>query len=375
MGHTPPEAPHAAHEPPAAPADHGAHAPPPTAGDHGAHGQPGGAVDHSRHVDHTGHEAMFRRRFWVCLALSIPVLLYSPMLQQWLGFAIPAFPGSNWLGPLFSVIIFAYGGVPFLRLAVPELANRRPGMMTLISLAITVAFVYSLATLFTGSGGGFLWELVTLIDVMLLGHWIEMRSVRLASGALNELAKLMPDTAERLRDDGSAEVVPVAQLSAGDRVLVRPGAGITADGEVIEGESDVNEAMITGESRPVGKHPGDRVIAGTINGDGSVRLRVTATGDETALAGIMRLVRQAEESTTFRRHPSPASRRSRAGACALRSVARRFTLADRACWRQSSRACPKHWRVSVTTPAVRVRRSSTSSAAAKSPPPSPSPTW
>jgi Cu2+-exporting ATPase len=169
-------------------------------------------------------------------------------------------------------------------------------MMTLISLAISVAFVFSIATLFVPLGSSFFWELVTLIDVMLLGHWLEMRSVRQASGALNELAKLMPDTAERITDDGSTEEISISQLKTDDRVLVRPGASVPADGEVIEGQSDVNEAMITGESKPVKKKEGDEVIGGTVNGDGSLRVRVTATGDETALAGIMRLVDQAQQS-------------------------------------------------------------------------------
>jgi Cu2+-exporting ATPase len=169
-------------------------------------------------------------------------------------------------------------------------------MMVLISLAITVAFVYSLAALVIDPEGGFFWELVTLIDVMLLGHWLEMRSVRQASGALDELAKLMPDTAERVQDDGSVEEVPTGELRSGDIVLVRPGAAVPADGEIVEGDSSLNEAMITGESKPVGKGPGDNVIAGAINGDGSLRVRVTATGEETALAGIMRLVEQAQQS-------------------------------------------------------------------------------
>ncbi len=260
---------------------------------HAGHGPAGGS---RAHVDHAGHEAMFRRRFWVSLLLSIPVIAYSPTIQGWFGFAPPTFPGSQGVTPVFALIIFAYGGVPFLQMAVPELRHRRPGMMTLISLAISVALVYSLAALVLPSGETFFWELVTLIDIMLLGHWLEMRSVRQASGALQELARLMPDTAERLLDDGRVESVPVATLRIGDRILLRPGAGTPADGEVVEGESQVNEAMITGESRPVDKAPGSRVIAGTINGDGSLRVRVTATGDQTALAGIMRLVEQAQLS-------------------------------------------------------------------------------
>ncbi len=252
--------------------------------------------EHTAHVDHRGHEVMFRQRFWVCLVLSIPVLLYSPMIQEWLGFNMPTFPGSQWITPAFSVIIFLYGGVPFLDMARPEIRNRRPGMMTLISLAISVAFVYSLAALFLPTESSFFWELVTLIDIMLLGHWLEMRSVRQASGALNELAKLMPDTAERILEDGSITEVPVSHLHNGDLMLVRPGASVPADGQIEEGESDLNEAMITGESVPVKKDSGDQVIAGTINGDGSLRVRVTATGDQTALAGIMRLVEQAQQS-------------------------------------------------------------------------------
>ena len=251
---------------------------------------------HGAHADHTGHEEMFRQRFWVSLVLTIPVLLYSPMLQEWFGFSMPTFPGSEWIGALFSVIIFVYGGLPFLQMAVPELQNRKPGMMTLISLAITVAFVYSVLALFLPGAKGFFWELVTLIDVMLLGHWIEMRSVRQASSSLNELAKLMPDEAERLNDDGSTETVPVSALSEGDRVLVRPGASVPVDGVVTLGSSKVNEAMITGESKAVKKESGSEVIAGTINGDGSLRIRVAATGDNTALAGIMRLVEEAQQS-------------------------------------------------------------------------------
>jgi len=239
---------------------------------------------------------MFRKRFWISTLISIPVLIFSPAIQGFLGYSIGEFPGSAWITPVFAVIVFLYGGVPFLQMAVPEIKNRKPGMMTLISLAIIVAFVYSLATLFIDAGTGFFWELVTLIDVMLLGHWIEMRSVRQASGALNELAKLMPDTAERIISDGDTEEVPATELKTNDLVLVRPGTTIPADGELEEGESEVNEAMVTGESKPVNKTPGNKVIAGTINGDGSLRVRVKATGDETALAGIMRLVDEAQQS-------------------------------------------------------------------------------
>ena len=257
-------------------------------------------MDHSAHAghgtDHTGHEQLFRTRFWWCLLLSIPVLLYSEMIQMWLGFTPPAFPFSEWIPFVFSVIIFAYGGVPFLQMAVPELRERKPGMMTLISLAISVAFIYSVAAQFLNLGEGFFWELVTLIDIMLLGHWLEMRSVRQASGALDELAKLMPDTAERTLTGDRTEIVPVAALKPGDIVLVRPGASIPADGVVVDGHSNVDEAMITGESKPVHKMADAKVVAGTINGEGSLRVRVSATGSETTLAGIMRLVEQAQQS-------------------------------------------------------------------------------
>ncbi len=253
--------------------------------------------DHGPHQDHTGHEEMFRKRFWVVLVLSIPVVIFSPAIQGWLGFSTPEFPGSQLIVPVLSIAIFIYGGLPFLRMAVPEIQARSPGMMTLISLAISVAFVYSIAATIFDLGEPFYWELVTLITIMLLGHWMEMRSVRQASGALDELAKLMPDTAERIANDGKSEVVKVSKLRSGDLVLIRPGNSIPADGEVVEGNSKINESMITGESMPVKKAPGTQVIGGTINaGSGSLRVRVTATGDETTLSGIMRLVSEAQAS-------------------------------------------------------------------------------
>jgi len=265
---------------------------------HGSHGGAGDEHDgdHRAHTDHSGHEAMFRRRFWVSLILSVPVVVFSEFVQDVLGYTAPALPGSNLIVPVLSVVIFAYGGVPFLSMARTEVANREPGMMLLISLAITVAFVYSLASLFLPGTTPFFWELVTLIDVMLLGHWMEMRSVRQASGALDELAKLMPDTAERVTDEGATEEVPVSELSEGDVVLVRPGASVPADGEVVSGASSVDESMITGESRSVDKEPGSAVVAGTVNQDGSLRVEVTKTGDDTALAGIVRLVEEAQSS-------------------------------------------------------------------------------
>jgi Cu2+-exporting ATPase len=261
---------------------------------HAGHDTQGG---HGGHGSHAGHEIMFRNRFWVSLVLSIPVLIFSEAVQNWLNFTTPTFPGSSWITPVLAVVIFVYGGFPFLQMAGWELKERQPGMMTLISLAITVAFVYSLAALAFDLGESFFWELVTLIDVMLLGHWLEMRSVRQASGALDALAKLMPDTAVRLTGNGNTEEISASQLQMGDKVLVRPGASIPADGEVFEGSSDVNEAMITGESKLLKKEPGAQVIGGTVNdGSGSLRVMVTATGEETALSGIMRLVREAQES-------------------------------------------------------------------------------
>ena len=246
---------------------------------------------------HIGHEIMFRNRFWVSLILTIPVLFFSPALQNWLDYSAPQFPGSQWITPILSIIIFIYGGIPFLQMAAGELRDRKPGMMTLISLAISVAFVFSMATLIADLGESFFWELVTLIDVMLLGHWIEMRSVRQASGALDALAKLMPDMAEVIMPDGSTEEHPVGHLKTDAMVLVRPGSSVPADGVVVDGRSDVDEAMITGESKPVTKSAGSNVIGGTVNtGDSSLRVRVTAVGDETALSGIMRLVKEAQQS-------------------------------------------------------------------------------
>ncbi|MCC7162630.1 MAG: copper-translocating P-type ATPase [Anaerolineae bacterium] len=271
---------------------HGAHAGATPSPQHAAGAMSGAHA----HTDHAGHEDLFRRRFWICLVLSVPVILYSPMIQEWFGFTMPAFPGSDWIVPVFALIVFVVGGIPFLQMAMPELKNRQPGMMTLISLAILVALIYSIAAIFVANGEGFFWELVTLIDVMLLGHWLEMRSVRQASRALDALAKLLPDTAERIGPDGATEIVPVSALRIDDVVLVRPGASIPADGRVVEGRSQVSEAMITGESKPVDKEIESKVVAGTINGDASLRVQVSALGDATMLAGIMRLVKQAEAS-------------------------------------------------------------------------------
>ena len=260
------------------------------------------AGNHQQHADHEGHDKhaghsvkMFRDKFWGSLALTVPTVIWSPMVQQWLGFSAPAFTGSVYVPAIFGTILFFYAGSVFLRGAAQEIRDRVPGMMTLISLAITVAFGFSVAVTLGVPGMDLWWELSTLITIMVLGHWIEMRSISQAQGALKELAKLVPDEAVRLVADRE-ERVRVSDLRDGDIVLIRPGESIPADGVVIEGASAVNEAMITGESRPLDKKPGDKVIAGTINGSGSLRAKVTGTGERTALAGIMRLVAQAQQS-------------------------------------------------------------------------------
>jgi Cu2+-exporting ATPase len=238
---------------------------------------------------------MFRDRFWWSLALTLPTLVWGELLQEWLGYAAPVFPGSGLIPPVFGTLVFLYGGRVFVQGAVRELKDRLPGMMTLISLAISVAFLFSLAVTLGFPGSPLWWELATLVTIMLLGHWIEMRSISQAHGALKELAKLMPNTAVRVRGDETEEV-PLDALRDGDVVLIRPGDSVPADGTVVRGESSVNEAMITGESRPVRMGEGDEVIAGTVNGEGSLRVEVTGTGDQTALAGIMRMVEQAQQS-------------------------------------------------------------------------------
>lgn len=252
---------------------------------------------HDAHDKHAGHSPnMFKKKFWLSFILTIPVLLYSHTIMELLNFSMPAFPGSDLVPPVLGIIIFLYGGLVFLKAAKAELAARLPGMMTLISMAITVAFMYSLAVTFKlVEGMDFWWEVSTLITIMLLGHWLEMASVMSAQGALKELAKLLPDEAE-LMIRGGTRTVPVAELRQGDTVLVRPGANIPADGEVIKGESDVNESMLTGESKPVKKVVKTAVIGGTINGSGSLTVRITKTGEDTALAGIMKLVADAQNS-------------------------------------------------------------------------------
>ena len=262
-------------------------------GNHGGHG---GQAGHGGHDKHAGHSvAMFRDKFWIALALTVPTLIWGHMLPKVLGYTPPIVPGQRWIAPLFGTAVFVYGGLVFLQGAWRELQNRLPGMMTLIALAITVAFGFS-AAVTLGYPGMPLWEeLATLVTIMLLGHWIEMRSISQAQGALRELAKLLPSTALKIRD-GEVQEVPISSLQVRDLVLIRPGASSPADGTVVEGTSEVNESMITGESRPVKKSPGGKVIAGTVNGSGSLRVQVTGTGEQTALAGIMRLVEQAQTS-------------------------------------------------------------------------------
>ncbi len=256
-----------------------------------------GAGEHAAHDKHAGHSVeMFRSRFWLTLALTLPTLVWSEQIQEWLGYSAPGFPGAQWLPALFGTIVFVYGGWPFLEGAYRELKDRLPGMMTLISLAIFVAFVYSAAVTLGYPGMALWWELATLVTIMLLGHWIEMRSIFQAQGALKELAKLLPDTALRITADDKTEEVTTDRLRDGDLILIRPGAAVPADGVVRSGKSSVNEAVITGESNPVDKHEGDQVIAGTVNGQGSFRVEITGAGDNTALAGIMRLVSHAQTS-------------------------------------------------------------------------------
>lgn len=301
--------------------DHSTH-PDPSGGhashvDHGAQapGHSGGHDRHGAHDKHAGHDpAMFRDRFWLTLALTFPVVYFSHMFQELLGYSAPHFPGSMWVAPVLGTVIFVYGGSPFLVGAYHEARSRQPGMMLLIGLAITVAFVASLATEFTTFDLDFWWELAALIAIMLLGHWQEMKAIGQASNALAALAELLPDDAERVTDDG-IEMVSISELKEGDIVLVRSGARVPADGHVTEGSADLDESMLTGESRPVRKSEGDRVTAGTVSLDSAIRIEVDAVGEGTALAGIQRLVAEAQGS------------QSRAQALADRAAAMLFYVA------------------------------------------------
>jgi Cu2+-exporting ATPase len=255
----------------------------------------GGQAGHDKHAGHDPDA--YRRQFWILLALTVPVVIWSEEVQHWLGYTAPTFIGSEWIPSVIGTAIFAYGGRVFLNGARVELGDRQPGMMTLISLAIVVAFVTSWAATLGLFEVDVWWELATLITIMSLGHWLEMRSIRQARGALSALAELLPDEAERVTDGGT-ETVRSTDLRVGDVVLVRPGARVPADGEVAEGSADVDESMVSGESRPVTREPGDPVVAGTVAAGGSLRVRVSAVGDETALSGIMRLVAAAQASSS-----------------------------------------------------------------------------
>ena len=263
------------------------------------HGKQHSHKQHACHDKHAGHSpAMFKRRFFLCLALTLPVLYFAPSFQQWFNYQAIQFPGANWVTPILSTVIYFYGGLVFLKGAYHELRSKI-GMMTLVALAITVAFVYSVAVSLGLEGNSFYWELATLVDIMLLGHWIEMASVQGASRALEHLANLVPSVAHKKingQGNGQIEDVSVSELVESDQILIRPGEQIPIDGEVINGKSSVNEAFLTGESRPVVKKASDEVVAGSVNGEGALTIKVTRTGDETTLSQIMRLVKEAQAS-------------------------------------------------------------------------------
>jgi len=254
------------------------------------------AAAHMGHDRHDGHSvAMLRDKFWLTLILTLLVVAWSREVQHWLGYTAPTFPASQYIPAFLGTLVFLYGGSVFIRGAWGELADRQPGMMTLISLGIMVAFSASLAATFGFFEIDVWWEVATLITVMLLGHWLEMKAIAQARGALDALAALLPDSAERITESG-VEKVPLAELRVGDVVLVRPGARVPADGKVIEGTADVDESLITGESRAISKGPGTTVVTGTVAAGGSLRVRVSAVGEQTALSGIMRLVAAAQAS-------------------------------------------------------------------------------
>jgi Cu2+-exporting ATPase len=264
-------------------------------GEHAEHGEHPAQAGHTGHDKHAGHDPeMFRRKFWLSLLLTLPIVATSEMVMDWFGYSLD-FLGIEWVGPVLGTFVFFYGGWPFLVGGVREARDRAPGMMLLISMAITVAYAASLATSLGWFDLDFWWELAALVTIMLLGHWQEMKAIGQAQGALAALAALLPDDAERVTDHG-VETVPVSELRVGDVVLVRPGARVPADGEIVDGSAELDESMITGESRPVMRTVGGRVVAGTVATDSAIRVRVTAVGEDTALAGIQRLVAQAQQS-------------------------------------------------------------------------------
>ncbi|MFG1801786.1 heavy metal translocating P-type ATPase [Micromonospora carbonacea] len=269
----------------------------PTHVGHPTHAERDNHAGHGGHDKHAGHDPeMFRRRFWACLALTLPIVVTSHMVMDWFGYSLE-FPGRALVGPVLGSAVFWWGGWPFLVGAVRELRDRAPGMMLLIAMAISVAYVASLATSAGAFDLDFWWELAALVTIMLLGHWQEMRAIGQARGALAALAALLPDDAERVRPDGGTERVPVAGLRVGDVLLVRPGGRVPADGRVVDGGAELDESMITGESRPVTRSAGDRVVAGTVATDSAIRVEVEATGEETTLAGIQRMVAEAQRSS------------------------------------------------------------------------------
>jgi Cu2+-exporting ATPase len=281
----------------------------------GHHGHDGhdGDTGHG-HGGHGDHAAVFRTRFWWSLVLTLPIVVTSGMVMDWFGYELD-FPGIEWVGPLLGTAVFFWAGWPFLTGGVDEARRRRPGMMLLIAMALTVAYGASLANSLHWFDQEFWWELAALVTIMLLGHWQEMKALGQAQDALGALAALLPDEAERVASDGTTEVVGLHDLHPGDVVLVRSGSRVPADGEIVDGSAELDESMITGESRPVAKASGDRVVAGTVSTDSAIRVRVDAVGEDTALAGIQRLVSEAQQS------------RSRAQALADRAAALLFYVA------------------------------------------------